>query len=283
MIARLKADFPVSFLCQKFGVSTSGFYEWSSGPVSASTIHHIELVDRVTEEFTRSHQMAGYRKVTAAIRRGGQRVNRKTVARIMQELGLASPIVTRSFSRAKARAARVKDPEDVLNRDFRSLVPGRLMVGDITYVPTVQGWLYVATVIDLASRAVLGFAAGARMTTPLVIAALEMARSTGLVTRGAVFHTDHGTQYRSKAFANYCSAQGIHRSMGARMECWDNAVAESFFSKLKAERLDWNIFTTRDDAASEVTQYIHHYNNERLHQSLDYATPAEKLAQLTAA
>lgn len=276
----MKADFPVTYLCQKFDVSTSAFYDWSISKTTATNRRRDVLTEQVLVEFAVSNNVSGYRKVTAAIRRQGTIVNRKTVADIMAGLGLMSPAAERAFRRAKGRAARVKDPEDLLLREFDSLIPGSIMVGDITYVATREGWLYVATVIDLATRCVLGYATGNRQTSTLIIKAMTMARKSGLVVPGSVFHTDHGTQYRSKRFANYCRRAGIHRSMGARMECWDNAVAESFFSKLKTERLDWLTFTTRKAAAIEVASYIDHFNNVRLHQTLGYTTPAEKLAAL---
>lgn len=283
MIARLKANFPVTYLCQKLGVSPSGFYDWSVSRFTATYLRRNDLTERVIAAFADSGQVAGYRKVTAAILRDGERVDRKTVAGIMQELGLRSPSAEKAFRRAKARRVRVADPVDLLARDFTALRPGAILVGDITYVPTRQGWLYVATVIDLASRAVLGFATGSRMTASLTTRAMTAARSTGLLRHGTIFHSDHGTQYRSKQFANHCSRHGIRRSMGARMECWDNAAAESFFSKLKGERLDWLSFTTRTAAAAEVRDYIEHYNTRRLHQTLDYQTPHERLTQLQTA
>lgn len=283
MIALLRADFPVSYLAQKLGVSTSGFYEWAGRAPSAAQRRRAQLEIDVTESFDRSLKAAGYRKVTADLHRRGTVVNRKTVAVVMVRLGLRSPSAERIHRRARIRAARVADPVDLLNRNFGSLKPGTILVGDITYVPTKQGWLYVATVIDLASRAILGYAAGARMTTPLIIKAMNMAMSTGLIRPGTIFHSDHGTQYRSKKFTTFCGQHGIRRSMGAKMQCWDNAAAETFFSKLKAERLDWHTFTTRDAAKREVTSYITHFNTARLHQALGYKTPHEKLAELTLA
>jgi putative transposase len=280
VIAQLKAEFPVTYLCQKLQVSTSAFYQWCISHTTATNRRRQELTGRVITEFAVSKNVSGYRKVTAAIRKSGTVVNRKTVASIMSELGLMSPAAGRAFTRAKARAVRVKDPADLLNRQFESLVPGSILVGDITYVATGQGWLYVATVIDLATRTVLGHATSNRQTTGLIVRAMTAARSSGLIVPGTIFHTDHGTQYRSKQFTNYCRRVGIHRSMGARMECWDNAVAESFFSKLKTERLDWVTFLTRDAAKTEVDDYIHHFNNDRLHQTLDYLTPAQKLTEL---
>jgi transposase InsO family protein len=229
--------------------------------------------------FAEARQADGHRKITASLRRGGIRVNRKTVAGIMRELGLVSPQAARQFRLAKRRARRGKDPADLLARNFSSLRVGTVLVGDITYVPTKQGWLYVATVIDLASRSVLGHASGARMTTALIIKALRRARATGLVPAGAIFHSDHGAQYRSRQFARECGS-GIRQSMGAKFQCWDNAVAETFFSKLKTERLHWLNFTTRKAAALEVDDYIAHFNTTRLHQGLGYITPAEKILEL---
>lgn len=280
MIARLKADFPVTYLCQKLDVSASGFYDWAATPATPTRLRRARLMELVISEFAKSNRVAGYRKVAAAIRRGGEMVDRKTVARLMRELGLMAPLASRSMKTALRRARRSADPIDLLDRDFSSVVPGSILVGDITYVATGQGWLYVATVIDLASRSVLGFATGSKMTTSLVVRALNSAISTGHVARGAIFHSDHGIQYRSKRFTDQCGQHGIHRSMGGRMQCWDNAAAESFFSKLKGERLNGNTFRTRAAATAEVTDYITHYNTQRLHQSLDYTTPAEKLAEL---
>jgi len=247
------------------------------------TIRREALAARVITLFAASNNVAGYRKVTAALHRAGIAVDRKTIAAIMAGHGLRSPAAVRAFRRKKLRSQRVKDPEDLLLRDFASLVPGSVLVGDITYVNTKQGWLYAATVIDLASRSVLGHATGSTQTAALLITAMDRARKSGLIRPGVVFHSDHGSQYRSKRFANYCAKVGIRQSMGARMECWDNAAAESFFSKMKSERLDWAVFTTRKQAARVVDEYIDHFNTTRLHQSLGYATPAEKLAELVAA
>jgi putative transposase len=283
LITRLKADFPVSYLCQKLGVSRAGFYERVDRGSSATRRRNDALTAEVLCQFAASNRAAGYRKITAALVRQGTIVDRKTVAGIMRRLGLISPAAQRAFRVANRRSTRLADPADLLLREFSSLTAGAILVGDITYVATRQGWLYVATVIDLASRAVLGHATGSRMTTQLVIRAMNAAMETGHVRSGAVFHSDHGSQYRSKRFAKFCGQHGILRSMGAKMQCWDNAPAETFFSKLKTERLDWCTFTTRRAARTEVTNYIEHFNTARLHQSLGYATPAERLAQLTLA
>jgi putative transposase len=228
LIARLNAEFSVSFLCEQLGVSRSGYYDTFSAP-SARARRRTDLIVNVIDAFAESERVDGYRKVTAALHRNGIAVNRKTVAKLMNELGLVGTVAQAQFKRVKQRAARRPDPTDLLERDFSSTEPGSVLVGDITYVHTREGWLYVATVIDLASRAVLGCATGHRQSARLVNRALRLAHSTGLVKAGAIFHSDHGTQYRSKSFTRLCGKLGVRRSMGAKFECWDNAVAESFF------------------------------------------------------
>jgi transposase InsO family protein len=158
LITRLKADFPVSYLCRKLGVSRAGFYEQLDREWSPSKRRNDALTAEVICLFAASNRVAGYRKVTAALARQGTVADRKTVAAIMRRLGLISPAAERAFKVANRRSKRTADPADLLLRDFSSLTAGAILVGDITYVPTREGWLYVATVIDLASRAVLGYA-----------------------------------------------------------------------------------------------------------------------------
>lgn len=209
-------------------------------------------------------------------------VNRKSVLKAMKAMNLMPPAAEAAFTRAAARARLTDDPPDLLERNFNDVLePGAVLVGDITYVRTDEGWLYVASVIDLASRSVIGWASGKRQTAELVVTALNRAIRTGLVKADAIFHSDHGSQYRSKRFTRFCHRRGIRRSMGKNFQCWDNAVAESFFSKLKNERLRWHHFTTRAQATYEVADYIRHFNNKRRHQTLGYATPTETLIALT--
>jgi len=283
VIARLKAYFPVTYLCEKLGVSTSGFYDWAVNKETANGRRHDELTVLVVKAFAESQSSAGHRKIAAMLRGDGHHVNRKTVAGIMTELGLMPEATKKAFKRAKFRAARGKDPADLLDRCFTSLSPGSIVVSDITYVHTREGWLYVATMIDLASRAVIGHASGSRQTASLVIQALKAAKSSGLLRPGTILHSDHGSQYRAKQLIRHCSRNGLRRSMGGRMECWDNACAETFFSKLKAERLDQITFATRRAATREVDDYINYFNTRRPHQTLGQKTPASKIAELTEA
>lgn len=282
MIDGLKADFGIRYLCGKLGVTESGYHARRSRPLSARERRRWELTARVLGAFVESGRAAGYRKIAASLRADGTTLNAKTVLSIMRSLGIMPPAARAAYRRASARAAQSPDPADLLERRFQQVVePGTALVGDITYVATAEGWLYLATVIDLASRSVLGWATGKRQTAELVVTALRRALETGHVTPAAIFHSDHGTQYRSKRFARYCARHGVRRSMGKNYQCWDNAVAESFFSKLKNERLRWLRLTTRRHATLEIRDYITHFNTRRRHQGLGYATPAETLARLT--
>lgn len=283
MIEGMKAQFPVAYLCERLGVSESGFYAWKSRPHSASSLRRSMLMAKVLGVFVDSGRADGHRKIAATLAADHDLpANRKTVLKAMRALGLMPPAAQAAFRRARTRARVVPDPPDLLNRRFEFTIPGTVLVGDITYVPTREGWLYVATVIDLATRMVLGHAAGRRQGTELIVTALRRAIRTGIITAGAIFHSDHGTQYRSKRFKRFCGRHAIRRSMGAKFECWDNAVAESFFSKLKNERLRWLTFATRQAAAWEVRDYIDTFNHKRRHQALGYATPAQTLIRLTA-
>lgn len=277
----MKAFFPVGYLCDKFEVSRAAYY--ASLTPSPAHARRDEMAGLVAAAFVAGRRSEGYRKVTARLHRDGVVVNRKTVAEHMRVQGLACPVAVRQYRVMKRRAARMPDPVDLVNRDFTAVIPGQLLVGDNTFVPTSEGWLYMATVIDVACRRVLGRAYGARQPAGLVIAALRDAVKTGLIRRGAIFHSDHGTQYRSVRFASECARLGIRRSMGGRYECWDNAAAESFFAKLKLECVHQHTFTTRIEARSVIEEYVGHFNSERLHQTLGYQTPDERLAWLLAA
>ena len=282
MIDRMKADFPIVYLCQKLMVSESGFHAWRGRPVSDRERKRAEVDLATLTVFRKSGRAAGHRKITETIaKEHGIRVDRKTVLAGMRRMGLMPPAAEAAFRRHQARQRLETDPPDLLQRRFGPELwkPGEALVGDITYVKTGQGWLYVATVIDLATRKVFGWASGKRQTTQLIVTAMRRAISTGLVKAGVIFHSDHGVQYRSKRYTRYCARHAIVRSMGANFECWDNAVAESFFSRLKNERLTWVHFENRSEAIREVAHYIRYWNTRRRHQSLDYDTPDEALAK----
>jgi transposase InsO family protein len=279
----MKAEFGVEFLTGRFGVTVSGYYEWAKRPaISPRKAAQWDLSAKVLGLFVASGGVSGHRKIHAELAAAGVIVDKKTVAARMRELHLVPKQTVRAWKRAAARKRVTPDPADLVERNFSTdVAPGTVLVGDITYVHTDEGWLYTATVIDLGSRTVLGSASSKRIDTTLIIRALKNAIDTGHVAENAIFHTDHGVQYRSRRFRTYCKRHHIRQSMGSNFECWDNAVAESFFSKLKGERLDWCHFATRAAAAAEVADYIRHFNHHRRHQTLGYATPIATLERLT--
>lgn len=195
----------------------------------------------------------------------------------MREMGLAA-IQQRAYKRTTIPDDQAQIFEDHLDRNFDpdDYTPGQALVSDITYLKTGQGWLYLATIIDLATRMVVGWQLAEHMRTSLVIDALDMARAHGRVASGALVHSDHGSQYTSAAFTAYCTDAGIIQSMGRTGVCWDNAVAETFFASLKTEMYHQQVFTTRPRARMAVAEYIEvFYNRQRSHSSLGYRTPAE--------
>jgi putative transposase len=197
------------------------------------------------------------------------------VADIMREQDLAA-VQPRAFKVTTAAGEDDYMPLDLIGRDFTAAAPGQRLVGDITYLRTGEGWLYLATVIDLCTRMVVGWQMAEHMRTSLVIEALSMAKKHGHVDPGAIFHSDRGTQYTSKEFDRYCHEIGVRRSVGRTGSCFDNSVAESWFATLKNEMYHRYRFPTRKRARFAVAQYIElFYNRKRHHSTLGYRTPAQ--------
>jgi transposase InsO family protein len=236
---------------------------------------------QVARVFTVGRGAYGCRRVTAQLNRDGHDCSVGLVADLMHEAGLAA-VQPRAYKRTTVRGEDPVDSPDLIARDFTpgraGGGPGERLVGDITYLRTGQGWLYLATVIDLATRMVVGWQMAEHMRTSLIVDALAMARDDGHVAPGAIFHSDRGTQYTSAEFHQYCQGIAVRTSVGRTGVCWDNAVAESFFSTLKNEMFHHQNFDTRARARFAVADYIEvFYNRRRLHSSLGYRTPHEAL------
>jgi transposase InsO family protein len=191
----------------------------------------------------------------------------------MRERGLAG--ITRRRRRSLTKQDTKAAPAlDLIRRDFTAVAPGMRLVGDITYLPTAEGWLYLATTIDLFNREVVGHAMATHMRAELVCDAVELAHRRGLVRSNAIFHSDRGSQYTSKDFRATLTRLDLRPSMGRTGSCFDNAVAESFFASLKAE-IGTRVFATRAEARRAVFAYINYYNNKRLHSTVKHQTPRE--------
>jgi putative transposase len=270
-----KAYYPIVKMCRWAAVSTSGFYEWRDRPASATARRREELKLLVSWIFDDSDQTYGHRRVHAALARQGRRCSLELVRALMRELDLR-PCQPRPWRPTTTVAGDAAAIPDLVRRDFTAEEPGTKLVGDITYIATWQGWLYLATVIDCHTKACIGYALADHMRTELVIEALEMAAANHELAEGAIFHSDRGTQYTSAAFAEHTKELKIRRSVGRTGVCFDNAQAESFNAALKVERVNRTVYPTREHARKDVTRYIEfRYNTERLHSALGYRTPHE--------
>nr|WP_033294472.1 IS3 family transposase [Amycolatopsis jejuensis] len=265
----------VARLCRVLNVRRPGFYEWLASTPARDRRAAAE--DRLAREITGIHAAHrgayGSPRVTAELRRRGVVVNHKKIERVMRERGIAGFTRRRRHSLTKPNPAAVPVP-DLIRRDFTADAPGQRLVGDITYLPTEEGWLYLATVLDLHTREIVGHALAGHQRADLVCDAITLAADRGLTRPGAVFHSDRGTQYRSAEFHRTLTAHGIRPSLGRTGSCYDNAAAESFFATLKTE-IGTRTWTTRTQARQAVFAYLTYYNHDRLHSTLGYHTPQE--------
>ena len=279
MIDAEKANYPTAWMCRVLGVSRSSFYAWRARVATESTVQARRrgLREQVARVFAAGRGAYGCRRVTAQLNADGHPCSVGLIADLMRELGLAA-CQPRAYRRTTIAGEGAGRP-DLIERDFATGgVPGQRLVGDITYLRTGQGWLYLATVIDLATRMVVGWQMAEHTQAGLVVQALRMAVASGHVRAGAVFHSDRGAQYTSAEFSLCCKQNQIRVSVGRTGVCWDNAVAESFFASLKNEMYHRDRFFTRAQARRAVAEYIEvFYNRKRLHSSLGYRAPATAL------
>jgi transposase InsO family protein len=272
-----KATYPTAMMCALLGVPRSTFYAWRDRADTATSARRRDLTAHVRRVFDASRGTYGCRRVTAALNRQGIACSVGLVADLMRELRLQA-CQPRAYKRTTVPGEQPVSTPDLIERDFTAPTPGSRLVGDITYLRTGEGWLYLATVIDLATRMVVGWQTAPHLRTSLIIDALTMAKKHGRVRRNAVFHSDKGCQYTSTEFAKLCQQIRVRRSVGRTGVCWDNAAAESFFATLKNEMYHRQSFATRARARFAVAEYIEvFYNRQRLHSTLGYRTPAEAL------
>jgi len=270
--------FPVILMCRWLDVSTSGFSSWRARPDSATARRRDVLKKLISAEFSRSDETYGYRRLHAALARRGVTAGRELVRHLARELGLlpCQPRPSRlGLTSADAAAGPIPD---LVGRDFTADAPGHKLVGDITYIPTWEGWLYLATVIDCYSKKVIAHAMDDHYRTSLITTAIRRAAATGLADQ-AIFHTDRGSNYTSAEFHTALVDLGLRHSTGRTGICYDNAMAESFFAALKNERVHRTVYPTRAHAIRDITTYIDSwYNTTRLHSGLGYQTPSESHA-----
>lgn len=268
-----QARYPVAMMCRLLGVSTSGFYGWSDRRLSTHAREDIELTALIQGIHEYSHGTYGAPRVHAELQQGyGVHIARKRVARLMKAAGLKG-ISKRRFVRTTVSDARERWAPDLVDRDFTVREPDRLWVADATFISTWEGFLYLAIVLDVFSRRIVGWAMSAQLRTELMLAALEMAYRQR-TPRDVIHHSDHGCQYTSIAFGNRCEELGVRPSMGSVGDAYDNAVAESFFATLECEVQDRSHFKTRDEACTTIFSWIEGwYNTHRRHSSIGYRSP----------
>ena len=275
-----RAMFPLAAMCRVLGLSTSRYHDWLRRPPSARARRDAELKGRIMATWIESGGIYGCPRIHAALRAGDERVGRKRVARLMRELGIEGVTRRRFRTGTTRRDAGAKAAPDLVNRDFSAEGPDELWVADITQVRTWSGWLYLAVVLDVWSRRIVGWAMDTRMPAELVGDALAMAITTRQPEGPVIHHSDRGSQYTSLAFGQRCREAGVVRSMGSVGDAYDNAMCESFFATLECELIDRRRFRTVAEARREVFSFIEGFHDtRRLHSALGYRSPAnfEKL------
>jgi putative transposase len=270
-----KALYPIRLMCRCLAVSRSGYYAWRKRPRSARVKQDARLRVEIAASHSASRRTYGSPRILRDLREEGHCVSRKRVARLMRELGLEGRR-KRRFRATTDSKHRFSVAPNVLMRDFDVEAPNTAWVTDITYLATLEGWLYLAVILDLFSRRVVGYAMSERIDRALVLEALRKALVQRPGTRDLIHHSDRGSQYASHDYRDALDQAGITCSMSRRGDCWDNAVAESFFGTLKMELLYELPLQTRSATHSAVADYIEaFYNVRRRHSSLDYRSPVE--------
>ena len=268
-----QALFPVAPMARVLGVSKAGYYAWVDRPPSARAEADAELLKRIRTVHVSSRETYGSPRIHAELRSAGQRHSRKRIARLMREAGLAGASHRRGGPVTTRRDDEARPAPDLVDRNFTAAAPNRLWVGDITYVPTAAGFVYLAVVLDAFSRRIVGWAMANHLRTELVLDALEMAVGQRQ-SRDVIHHSDQGSQYTSLAFGSRCREAGVRPSMGSVGDAYDNAMCESFFSTLECELLARRRFRSQAEARMACFCYIEgFYNPLRLHSALGYRSP----------
>jgi transposase InsO family protein len=266
---------PVSWMCEALEVSESGFYAWACRSPSAAAKRRDTLLAAIRQVHADVKARYGSPRMTRELKARGHECSENTVAELMREHGIRAK-ARRRFVRTTDSNHRLPVAENVLARDFEPEGPNEVWCGDITYIPTGEGWLYLAVVEDLFSRMIVGWSMAETMESRLVVDALEMAILRRRPGVGLLAHSDRGSQYASEHYQRVLAEEGIVCSMSGVGQCWDNAPVESFFGRMKCEVGPDGQFATRDQARAELFEYLEvFYNRVRLHSSLGFLSPVE--------
>jgi putative transposase len=274
-VAAQLVAFPVAVICRVLGVSTSGYYAWTDRGVSRRSRRDLDLGAKVRAAHSASKGRYGSPRVHAELRAAGEKVGRKRIARLMKQAHLEGR-KRRQFRKTTDSNHRLPIAPNLLKRDFTATAPNQAWVTDITFLWTQQGWLYLAAILDLYSRRVVGWATSPNVDRHLALAALRTALRDRRPSEGLVHHSDRGSTYASGDYRSVLEQQGIECSMSRKGDCWDNAVAESFFASLKREVEEIDDFQSHAHANIIVADYIDKfYNLQRRHSTIGYRSPTE--------
>ncbi len=268
-----RGSFPITRMCGVLGVSVSGYYAWRTRPVSAREMANRQLIEQIKSVHRANYEVYGSPRIHRELQAQGETCSRNRVARLMRLYHIQAKQVRRYKSTTKRNAAHRAAP-NLLQQDFAAERPDHKWLADITYIPTQQGWLYLATILDLYGRRVVGWAMSQRMTADLTLAALEMAIQRRRPGPGLIHHSDQGSQYTDRAYQSLLQAHGIQASMNGRGSWYDNSPMESFFGSLKNELVHHRLYGTHAEARPDLFFYIEgFYNRRRRHSSLGYLSP----------
>jgi transposase InsO family protein len=265
---------PVRVICDALSVSPSGFYAWRSRPESPRKIANRELLSNIRRVHAQHRERYGAPRIHAELRAEGYAINRKRVARLMRQHGIRARGPRRYRVCTTDSKHSLPVAENLLNQNFVADRPDQIWLADITYIPTAEGWLYLAVLLDLFTRKVVGWAMRDHMRAELTIAALTMAIQRRRPRAGLIHHSDRGSQYAAGDYRDILRAAAITRSMSRKGNCWDNAPMESFFGTLKTELVHQSEYLDRDTARRDLFAYIEgYYNRQRIHSAIGYITP----------
>jgi len=265
--------FPIDLMCRALGVGSSGYYAWLKRPESPRRRENLRLLTEIKDAHRRSRKTYGSPRIHAELNETGHTCSRYRVAHLMLQHGILSKH-KRKFRVTTNSVHSFPIAKNLLRREFNVARPGQCWVSDITYIPTLEGWLYLAVTLDLFHRKVIGWSMGRWITRQLAIEALNMAIKNGCFESGLTHHSDRGVQYASNEFRGLLKTNEIQCSMSRKGDCWDNAVAESFFHTLKVELIHGKTYNTRQEAKTAIFEYIEvFYNRQRRHSYLGYLSP----------
>ena len=270
-----RIQYPLALVCEVLQVSPSGYHKWLKNKVSFRVKENQRILEIIKFHHNKSKATYGLPRIYAAMRKEGIGVNKKRIARLMKVNNIKAK-TKRRFRVTTVQNTKAQASENILKQNFTALSENKIWTGDITYLWTKEGWIYLSVVMDIYSRKIVGWSTDRSLSTGLVVRALMMALVHRNPERGIIFHSDRGSQYTSISFRELLKSYGIVQSNSSTGNCYDNAVTESFFHTLKTELTYWEKYQTREEAKRSIFGYIEiNYNRRRLHSSLGYLSPVE--------